>query len=54
MLSEKIIRTIIDAKVLTNRLALDIGAIAVEINHRITKILYSYAISAKRTCASWV
>ena len=54
MLSEKIIRTIIDAKILANRLALDIGAVAIEINYRITKIFYSYAISTKRACASWV
>ena len=54
MLPEKIIRTIINAKILTNCLALDIGVVAVKINHRIAKILYGYTISAKRTCAGWV
>ena len=54
MLPEKIIRTIIDAKILANCLALDIGVVAVKINHRIAKILYGYTISAKRTCASRV
>ena len=54
MLPEKIIRTIINAKILTNCLALDVGVVAVKIDHRIAKNFYGYTKSAKRTCASRV
>ena len=54
MLPEKIIRTIINAKILTNCFALDVGVVAVKIDHRIAKIFYGYTISAERTCASRV
>ena len=47
VLQQEVIRAVINAEILGNTLALDIGVIAVEINHRMPEILDSHAIAAK-------
>ena len=52
--SKKIIRAIINAKIPANRLTLDVGVVAVEIDNGTATILDSHAVSAERPCAGCV
>ena len=52
MLVEQIIRTVVDSEVLIDALALDVGVVSVEVNHRMPKTLYRDTVAAKRTRAT--
>lgn len=52
MLVEQVIRTVVDSEVLIDALALDVGVVSVEVNHRMPKILYRDTVAAKRTRAT--
>ncbi len=39
--------TVVDAKVLIDALALDIGVVAVKIDHRMAKVVYRHAITTE-------
>ena len=54
MLFQQVIRAVIDPEILIDPLALNVSIISIEINHRIVKILYRNAISAKSAPAAGV
>ena len=54
MLSQQIIRTIVYAKILIDSFALNICIVFVPINHRVLKICYRYAITAKGAFAATI